>query len=196
MESAKKLDSHNAQMMFSLISYEKRGVHMNKKILYVDMDNVIVDFQSGIDRLPARVLKDHISRAGLNSEGQPKNLDDVPGIFSLMDPIEDAIESIADLSKIFDLYILSTSPWHNASAWTDKISWVHRHFGSEESSPVYKRLILSHHKNLNEGHFLVDDREANGAKEFGQRPGSEHIHFGQGEFVRWESVVGYLTARK
>jgi 5'(3')-deoxyribonucleotidase len=169
---------------------------MTKKILYVDMDNVIVDFQSGIDRLPKLVLSNHIAKAGLNSQGEPKNLDDVPGIFGLMDPIPGAIESITELSKIFNLFILSTSPWHNTSAWTDKISWVHRHFGIEETSPVYKRLILSHHKNLNDGHFLVDDREANGAKEFGQREGSEHIHFGQGDFPGWESVVEYLKERK
>jgi 5'-nucleotidase len=168
---------------------------MTKKILYVDMDNVIVDFQTGIDRLPEPVLRNHIASAGLNSKGEPKNLDDVPGIFGLMDPMPLAIESITELSKMFDLYILSTSPWNNPSAWTDKISWVHRHFGTEESSPVYKRLILSHHKNLNDGHFLVDDREANGAKEFGEREGSEHIHFGQGDFPSWESVVQYLGNR-
>jgi 5'-nucleotidase len=168
---------------------------MTKKILYVDMDNVIVNFQTGIDRLPEPVLRNHIASAGLNSKGEPKNLDDVPGIFGLMDPMPLAIESITELSKMFDLYILSTSPWNNPTAWTDKISWVHRHFGTEESSPVYKRLILSHHKNLNDGHFLVDDREANGAKEFGQREGSEHIHFGQGDFQSWESVVEYLKDR-
>jgi len=169
---------------------------MNKKILYVDMDNVIVNFQSGIDRLSEQQLSNHIARAGLNASGEPNNLDDVPGIFGLMDPIHKAIESVTELSKIFDLYILSTSPWDNPTAWSDKISWVHRHFGIEESSPVYKRLILSHHKNLNGGHFLVDDREANGAKEFGQREGSEHIHFGQGQFLGWESVVGYLKERQ
>jgi 5'(3')-deoxyribonucleotidase len=169
---------------------------MTKKILYVDMDNVIVDFQSGIDRLPKQVLSNHIANAGLNNQGEPRNLDDVPGIFGLMDPMPDAIESITELSRLFNLFLLSTSPWHNPSAWTDKINWVHRHFGVEESSPVYKRLILSHHKNLNDGHFLVDDREANGAKEFGQREGSEHIHFGQGAFPGWESVVEYLKDRK
>ena len=169
---------------------------MTKKILYVDMDNVIVNFQSGIDRLDPETLANHVEVHGYDKDGDPKNLDEVPGIFGLMDPMPNAIDSIIELSKVFDLYILSTSPWNNPSAWTDKISWVHRHFGIEESSPVYKRLILSHHKNLNDGHFLVDDREANGAKEFGLRKGSEHIHFGQGEFLEWSSIVDYLKERK
>ena len=169
---------------------------MTKKILYVDMDNVIVNFQSGIDQLEPEKLADHIAVHGYNEKGEPRNLDEVEGIFGLMEPMPGAIESITELSKLFNLFILSTSPWNNPSAWIDKISWVHRHFGIEASSPVYKRLILSHHKNLNDGHFLVDDREANGAKEFGQREGSEHIHFGQGDFPSWESVVEYLEKRK
>jgi 5'(3')-deoxyribonucleotidase len=169
---------------------------MNKKILYVDMDNVIVSFQSGIDRLDPETLARHVAVHGYDENGEPENLDEVPGIFGLMEPMAGAIESITELSKLFNLFILSTSPWNNPSAWIDKISWVHKHFGIEKTSPVYKRLILSHHKNLNDGHFLVDDRVENGAKEFGLRPGSEHIHFGQGDFPGWESVVEYLKERK
>jgi 5'(3')-deoxyribonucleotidase len=169
---------------------------MTKKILYVDMDNVIVNFQSGIDGLDPETLANHLAVHGYDENGEPENLDEVIGIFGLMDPMPNAIESITELSKVFDLYILSTSPWNNPSAWRDKINWVHRHFGIEKSSPVYKRLILSHHKNLNDGHFLVDDREVNGAMEFGQRVGSEHIHFGQGDFPDWNSVVKYLKERR
>ena len=57
---------------------------------------------------------------------------------------------------------------------------------------AYKRLILSHHKNLNDGHFLIDDRTKNGADRF---PG-EHIHFGQPSFPDWNSVVKYLLDKK
>jgi 5'(3')-deoxyribonucleotidase len=39
--------------------------------------------------------------------------------------------------------------------------------------PAYKRLIISHHKNLNQGDFLVDDRPKNGAIDFT----GEWIHF-------------------
>lgn len=169
---------------------------MTKKILYVDMDNVVVNFQSGIDRLPKKVLQDHIEHYGYNKRGEPADLDDVPGIFGLMEPVAGAIEAITELSSIFDLYLLSTSPWDNPTAWSDKISWVRRHFGAGETSPVYKRLILSHHKQLNDGHFLVDDRVENGAQEFGLKSGSEHIHFGQVDFPDWNSIVEHLRARK
>jgi 5'-nucleotidase len=147
------------------------------KILYIDMDNVLVDFKSGIDRLSLETQKQYEDR-----------LDDVPGIFSLMSPMPHAIESYEKLASHFDTYILSTAPWDNPSAWTDKLLWVQKYLGKA----AYKRLILSHHKNLNDGHYLIDDRTKNGADRF---PG-EHIHFGQPDFPDWYSVVKYLLEKK
>lgn len=167
-----------------------------KKILYIDMDNVVVDFKTGIERVPAEQMKRHIERAGRDEHGEPKDLDDIEGIFSLMDPMPGAIESVIELTEHFDTYLLSTAPWNNPSAWSDKVKWVHKHFGHEEGSPLFKRLILSHHKNLNGGHFLVDDRLKSGAELFGERPGSEHIHFGADPFASWQEVRGYLMERK
>jgi 5'-nucleotidase len=150
-----------------------------KKILYIDMDNVIVDFASGIARLNSDIQK--------RFEGR---LDEVPGIFALMDPLPGAIESIRVLHGKFDTYVLSTAPWANPSAWSDKVEWIHRHFGHEEDSPLYKRLIWSHHKNLNAGDYLIDDRLKNGADLF---PGT-HIHFGQREWPDWATVTDYLMS--
>lgn len=52
----------------------------------------------------------------------------------------------------------------------------------------YKKLILSHHKNLNKGDFLIDDREKNGAKDFD----GELILFGSNKYPNWETVLKYL----
>ncbi|MDR1881500.1 MAG: hypothetical protein LBR26_01810 [Prevotella sp.] len=153
----------------------------SKKILYIDMDNVLVDFASGIAR-----LSDETKRA---YEG---NLDDVPDIFSLMEPMPDAIESVKILSEYFDLYILSTAPWKNTSAWSDKAAWVKRYFGEEKDGVFYKRLIITHRKDLNKGDFLIDDRTKNGAGEFG----GELIQFGSEKFPNWKAVVKYLTDNK
>ena len=106
------------------------------KILYVDMDNVLVDFRSGIAQLDEKTVREFEGR-----------LDDVPGIFALMQPVEGAVESFVTLAQHFDTYILSTSPWENPSAWSDKLQWVKNHLGAH----AYKRLILTHHKNLNIG---------------------------------------------
>ena len=144
-----------------------------KKILYVDMDNVLVDFPSGISKISIELQSKYHER-----------LDEVPGIFSLMDPLKGAIESYKKLSHKFDTYILSTAPWKNSSGWSDKNEWVKKYLGDV----AHKRLILSHHKNLNYGDYLIDDRLANGANLFK----GEHIHFGSDKFPDWESVCSYL----
>lgn len=144
-----------------------------KKILYIDMDNVLVDFPTGIERIEERQRIEYEDR-----------LDEVPHIFSKMDPIPGAIEAFHELAELFDTYILSTAPWHNPSAWHDKVVWVQHHLGE----PAYKRLILSHNKHLNHGHFLIDDRTKNGAGQFT----GEFIHFGQAKFPDWETVRRYL----
>jgi 5'(3')-deoxyribonucleotidase len=105
-----------------------------KKTLYIDLDNVLVDFTSAFPLVEPSLMKAY--------EG---HLDDIPGIFSLMRPVERAVESFEELATLFDTFILSTSPWNNPSAWSDKLIWVKKHLGT----PAYKRLILSHHKNLN-----------------------------------------------
>ena len=147
------------------------------QILYVDMDNVLVDFPSGISQLSKEIQEKY-------SDG----LDDVPGIFSLMQPMPQAVDSYRYLSTHFDTYILSTAPWNNPSAWSDKLLWVQKYLGES----AHKRLILSHHKNLNDGHFLIDDRIKNGADLFR----GEHVHFGTDRFPDWESVVTYLMEQK
>ena len=89
-----------------------------KKIVYIDMDNVLVDFGSGIDRLSDEIKKEYENR-----------LDDVPGIFSLMNPMSGAVEAVIRLAENYDLYVLSTAPWKNPSAWSDKVKWIQQYFG-------------------------------------------------------------------
>lgn len=141
--------------------------------LYIDMDGVLVDFDSGVKGLSQEILETYASC-----------LDEVPSIFSRMNPMPGALEAIDELYDLFDIYILSTAPWSNPSAWADKLNWVKRHLGDR----FRKRLILCHHKDFLKGDFLVDDREKNGAKEFS----GEWIHFGSHVFPDWDAVVHYL----
>ena len=147
-----------------------------KKILYFDMDNVLVDFRSALPLIPAGLLEEYRDHP-----------DDIPGIFSKMSPLEGALDAYATLSERFDSYILSTAPWKNDSAWSDKLNWVKTFL----EQPAFKRLILTHHKNLNRGHFLIDDRENHGAREFD----GELILFGSERFPDWPTVTQYLLAK-
>lgn len=145
-----------------------------KPILYLDMDGVLVDFDSALPKIPEEIRKQYI---GEN--------DNIPGIFSLMDPMPGAIEAVEKLKDKFDLYILSSAPWENATALPDKMAWIKKYFGEGKDSLFYKKVIFSQAKNLNIGEILIDDRVKNGAGEFTGR----HILFGSDEFPDWESVL-------
>lgn len=58
------------------------------KRLYFDMDNVLVDFASGISKLDAKTVSEYEGR-----------LDEVPGIFSLMEPMPGAAEAVHKLAE-------------------------------------------------------------------------------------------------
>jgi len=105
-----------------------------------------------------------------------------------MEPLPGSIEAVKLLSHYFDCYILSTAPWKNIPAWSDKATWVQKYFGNNKESPFFKRLIISHHKNLNKDDFLIDDRTKNGAGEFD----GELILFGSEKFPDWDEVIEYL----
>ena len=147
-----------------------------KKVLYIDMDNVLVDFQSGIDALSPSIRSAY-----------QEHYDEVPGIFGKMQPLEGAVEAFHELSALFDTYILSTAPWNNPSAWSDTRLWVEAWLGDAAK----KRLILTHHKNLNDGDFLVDDRTTRGVDRFK----GQHLHFGRGEFPDWNAVLAFLRTQ-
>lgn len=147
---------------------------MNKKIVYVDMDNVLVDFQSGIDAMQDVITSEYDGR-----------IDEVPHIFAHMKPLPGAVEAYRALCEKYDCYILSTSPWSNPTAASDKFAWVKKYLGDV----AHKRLILSHHKNLNRGDYLIDDRPNKcGADKFE----GEVIAFGSEQFPDWETVLNYL----
>lgn len=137
------------------------------------MDGVLVDFASGVAKLSEETKKEYEGR-----------IDEVPGLFALMDPMPGAIEAVQLLAKHYDVYILSTSPWGNTTAASDKIEWVKKHM----NGVFHKRVILTHHKELLMGDFLIDDRGKNGTSEFR----GEWIHFGSERFPDWDAVLEHL----
>jgi 5'(3')-deoxyribonucleotidase len=147
------------------------------KVLYFDMDNVLVDFQSGIDQLTPEELKEYEGR-----------LDDVPHIFSKMKPLKGSQEAVEVLSKHFDCYILSTSPWANPTAASDKQNWIKKYY----PEIFHKRMILSHRKDFLKGDYLIDDRDAHGAPDFE----GEWIYFKSDRFPNWEKVVQYILGKE
>lgn len=80
------------------------------------MDGVLVDFQSGLEK----VSEEEKARFADDGTGKP-HYDDIPGLFALMDPMPGAFKAVEKLAKKYDVYILSTAPWkihrHGKTRW-------------------------------------------------------------------------------
>ena len=151
---------------------------MKKPIIYIDMDGVLVDFESALTKVSPEMLEKFAGE-----------YDNISGIFALMDPVPGALEAVDRLKEKYDLYILSSSPWENPTALGDKLAWVKKYFGGDGQENIFfRKVIFSSVKHLNRGDILIDDRTANGAGDFLGR----HIHFGSYEFPNWQSVLNSL----
>ena len=150
-----------------------------RKIIYIDLDGVVADFEKGRQDHPLGKVTPYIGRA-----------DKLPGIFENLEPIKGAIKGVNQLldTPHLDVYFLSTAPWDNPEAWMHKRLWIDKHF---ETKKIRKRLILSHQKHLMLGDYLIDDRRFNGASEFK----GEWIHFGSEKHPNWKNVVKYLLTK-
>lgn len=159
-------------------NYDRRdkGIERKKRI-FVDMDNVLVDFESGLAQVSEEVKQEYDGR-----------LDEIPGLFGLMKPIPGSIEAMHELQKQYDLFILSTAPWKNPSAWSDKVTWVTKYL----DDVFHKRMVITHRKDLCQGDYLIDDRGKNGTSEFS----GEWIDFGSEKFPDWDNVLRYLGVKK
>lgn len=140
-----------------------------KKILYFDLDGVMADYDKA-------------------KEGKTEEQRAEPGFFENLEPIDGAVEAFKQLSQYYDCHFLTTAPWSNTNAGSEKRIWVEKHLGEY----AFKKLTTTHHKGLLKGDYLIDDRIANGVEDFE----GEHIHFGTDQFPDWNSVIEYLTPRK
>ena len=148
---------------------------MLRKLLYIDLDGVVADFVSAMNVHPLR-----------HEPPFHEDPDTIPGLFRNLKPIKDAIKSVNKLLSLdkYEVYFLSTAPWGNTSAWTDKRIWLEEQFGEK----INRKLILTHRKDLVKGDILIDDRPNNGAKDFE----GEWIHFDSDTYPNWGIILNYL----
>ena len=156
-----------------------------KKIVYIDMDGVLVDFGKAIDDW----FTNHPHLKG-RYESFP---DHIQGLFRIAPPIKGAIEAVKKLheSGKYELFIATSAPWGNPQSNTDKRFWIEDYFGDI----FHKKMFITHRKDLLMGDYLIDDRTKNGAGEFS----GELLQFGvnwetgkEGQFPNWKSILDYL----
>lgn len=156
-----------------------------KKILYLDMDGVLADFDGKMKELCPELytldeFDDYEKRSDKIDEIVSKN----PRLFETLNPMNEAIESVKELFTLFDVYFLSTPMWAVPESFMGKRIWLETHFGEDAK----KKLILTHRKDLAIGDILVDDRKKNGAGEFK----GKHIWFGKKEHPTWKQTLREL----
>ena len=116
---------------------------MNKKIIYVDMDGVISNF-------------DKAAKEGGWTHRPDKHVN-----YRNLDLVIGAQDALIKLNNDFDIFIASTPPWDRPDMWGAKREWLAEHF------PWLKRkLILTHRKDLLIGDILIDDSRWRGQPDF------------------------------
>ena len=157
-----------------------------KKIVYIDMDGVLVDFGKAIDDW----FKSHPHLV----ERYKTFPDHIQGLFRIAPPIKGAIEAVKKLheSGKYELFIATSAPWGNPQSNTDKRFWIEDYFGNI----FHKRMFITHRKDLLMGDYLIDDRLKNGAGDFK----GKLLRFGYdwendnkpNEYPDWDSILNYL----
>ena len=156
-------------------------MNKDKKRIFLDMDGVLADFDRAVRELPEDIFNEYAHKH-----------DEIPGFFKTFKSIPGSENAVWTLNEHFDLFILSTPSWGNASSLGDKIEWIKNLYGGEQGSPFYKKVVLTHRKDLLIGDYLVDDRPVNGAKYFT----GEFIHFGSEGFETWNEVLLYIINKE
>ena len=153
---------------------------MNKKILYVDMDGVLVNFWNTAKKF---IYKCDTDEAKSFYEKHPSM---IRGVFRDSFPMYHAIESIKKLngSGKYDIYIATSPPFDAPESWEHKVNWLSKFFGN-----LFKnKIVMTHRKDLLIGDFLIDDRTVNGASDFN----GKFIHFGTDKYKDWIDVIKEL----
>lgn len=148
--------------------------HVNRKpILYIDMDETLVDFLSS--RHIPKNQKLQVDHPAIRYKGFFAELDPMPGALK-------AVEDIESMDK-FDIYLLSVPVADSPTSYQEKSEWVHKYLPN-----LANKLVLTQDKTLHKGDFLIDDNLK------WQDFDGEFIHFNRGLYpsIAWINIVNYL----
>ena len=147
--------------------------------ILVDMDGVLCGDP------PSALIDEHVKLCAAHGFTWNGHWSDIPYSFRHLLPIPGAVDGFCALFDRFDVFVVSTAPWGNDEAWTDKLRWVKQHIPRDMKG----RLILTHRKDLVACDWIIDDRKKNGVENMGEK----HVHFGQPPFENWGKVVAFFA---
>lgn len=148
---------------------------MEKKIVYVDMDGVLSDFDKAYTDALAQFPKMLFPHSQY-------------GFYRNLPVIKGAKEAIALLNGIdtIALYLLTAPSYKNPLCYTEKRDWVEINLGMD----MVQKLIISPNKGLSKGHYLIDDHDSGRGQDCFE---GTFIHFGSADFPDWNAVLSFLS---
>lgn len=106
--------------------------------IFVDMDGVIVDFES---------FKNAHAMTG-------EEVKKLPGAYLAMEPMPGALAAVRSLIGMgHEVWIATKPPTGLAFAYADKVSWVLKYLPD-----LKRKIVITHDKSLLRGDILIDDR--------------------------------------
>lgn len=123
-----------------------------KKILLIDMDQVMVNFYEH----PAKHLnirgKARLADYPWTERNPPEMYE--KGFWENLLPLEGAKEAIKELSKYYDVWICSQPVATHPASYSGKVKWIDAHYPD-----LVKKVIFTQDKALIYGDYLIDDND-------------------------------------
>ncbi|MCP3924711.1 MAG: hypothetical protein GY714_19215 [Desulfobacterales bacterium] len=147
---------------------------MKSKIIYIDMDDVLCDYQSGYKYYKLKYPDIKFPQS-------------IKGFFNDLAPVKNGVATVNKMisSEKYNPYILTAPSTRNPHSYMEKRIWIESHFDYNFT----KKLIICPNKGLLKGDILIDDIVAGKGQESFE---GDLIHFGSPEFPDWSSVSKIL----
>ena len=133
---------------------------MNKKIILVDMDGVLADFEGRfLEKWRRKFLNHpHVSLEEDYPDGLKKEVESIfsaPGFFENLNIISGGKESLAKMQALGHKVFICTSPISKyENCVLEKYHWISKNLGYEWT----KKMIVTKDKTLVFGDILIDDK--------------------------------------
>lgn len=158
------LSRHGSRHLFE--SSRDHKIITNMTIIHVDMDDTICHFMDAYLAKRTDSIKYPQSQYGF---------------FANLKPIKGAIESVNELRKRHDVYILTRPSHLNPLCYTEKRIWIEKHFDLD----FCEKLIICPNKDLVRGDYLIDDMPWPNFL-------GRQLMFGSEKFPDWKSILNYF----